>query len=100
MTGGNGNASGTYAIDESQSAIFGPDDFRFTTNQIWTVYPDGSVELNAVISSNNPAAVLPRLGYTMEVPDDLPQFTYYGRGPKKTMPTARPASLSDSTAHP
>lgn len=83
MTGGNGNASGTYAIDESQSAIFGPDDFRFTTNQIWTVYPDGSVELNAVISSNNPAAVLPRLGYTMEVPDDLPQFTYYGRGPEE-----------------
>lgn len=83
MTGGNGNASGTYSIDESQSKIFGPDDFKFTTNQIWTVYPDGSVELNAVISSNNPALVLPRLGYTMEVPDEFGRFTYYGRGPEE-----------------
>lgn len=81
MVGGNGNASGVYSIDESDSEPFGPSDFKFTTNQIWTVYPDGSVELNAIISSNNPQVVLPRLGYVMEVPEKLGEFTYYGRGP-------------------
>lgn len=81
MVGGNGNSRGTYSIDESKSEPFGPDDFKFTTNQIWTVYPDGSIELQAVITSNNPQLILPRLGYTMEVPQALGEFTYYGRGP-------------------
>lgn len=83
MVGGNGNAAGVYTIDESKSESFGPDDFKFTTNQIWTVYPDGSIELNAIITSNNTALVLPRLGYTMEVPDNFGTFTYYGRGPEE-----------------
>lgn len=81
MIGGNGNSRGTYSIDESESKDFGPDDFKLMTNQIWTVYADGSVELNAIIDSNNPSVVLPRLGYTLEVPKSLGEFTYYGRGP-------------------
>ncbi len=81
MVGGNGNSRGTYSIDESQAEPFGPNDFKFTTNQIWTVYADGSVELNAIITSNNASVILPRLGYTMEVPETLGEFTYYGRGP-------------------
>lgn len=83
MVGGNGNSRGTYSIDEKNAEPFGPDDFKFTTNQIWTVYPDGSIELNAVISSNNASLILPRLGYVMEVPDKLGEFTYYGRGPEE-----------------
>ncbi|MBD5323346.1 MAG: DUF4981 domain-containing protein [Bacteroides sp.] len=83
MVGGNGNSRGTYSIDESKSEPFGPDDFKFTTNQIWTIFPDGSVELNAVISSNNANVILPRLGYVMELPDKLGEFTYYGRGPEE-----------------
>ncbi len=83
MVGGNGNSRGTYSIDESESQDFGPNDFKLMTNQIWTVYPDGSVELNAVITSNNPSVILPRLGYTLEVPESLGEFTYYGRGPEE-----------------
>ncbi|MCH5319060.1 MAG: discoidin domain-containing protein [Paramuribaculum sp.] len=83
MTGGNGNSKGIYGIDESQSTPFGPDDFKFTTNQTWTIFPDGSIELNAIITSNNPSLILPRLGYTMEVPDNFGTFTYYGRGPEE-----------------
>ncbi len=60
---------------------FGPDDFKFTTTQIWTVYPDGSIELQAAINSNNPGLVLPRLGYAMTLPKELDNYEYYGRGP-------------------
>lgn len=72
---------GKHEIIEETDKPFGEEDFAFTTNQIWTVYPDGSVELQAAISSNNSKVILPRLGYLMEVPESYSTFTYYGRGP-------------------
>ena len=61
----------------------GQDDLAFTTQQIWTVYQDGSVELAANITSNKPNFDLPRLGYTLDVPADYSTFIYYGRGPQE-----------------
>ena len=75
-----GISSGKYEITKNKD--FGPDDFKFTTNQIWTVYPDGSIELEANINSNEPGLNLPRLGYVMKTPSDLKNYTYYGRGPQ------------------
>lgn len=83
MVGNNGNTSGIYSIDEAGWEPFGDDDFKITANQAWTVYPDGSVELNSSIASNMPWVTLPRLGYTLEVPDNFADFTYYGRGPEE-----------------
>ena len=76
-----GTSSGKNSIDELTDKKFGPDDFKFTTNQIWTVYSDGSIELQASITSNQPTLTLPRLGYVMKVPQQYVDFTYYGRGP-------------------
>lgn len=56
-------------------------DFKFTTNQIFTIYADGSIELEASITSNKPALILPRLGYVLKVPQKFANFAYYGRGP-------------------
>ena len=78
LEGGN---SGHNSIKELTDRPFGSDDFKFVTNQIWTVYPDGSVELQSSITSNDPSLVLPRLGYVMELPSELRQYTWYGRGP-------------------
>lgn len=61
----------------------GENDLAFTTQQIWTVYPDGSIELAANITSNKPGFDLPRLGYTLAVPADFKNFVYYGRGPQE-----------------
>lgn len=83
MKGGNGNSKGVYSIEENTAEPFGPDDFKVTTNQIWTIAPDGTIELNSYITSNNPSLVLPRLGYSMEVPEEYGKFTYYGRGPEE-----------------
>lgn len=76
-----GTSSGRNSIEELTEKPFGTNDFKFTTNQIWTVYKDGSVELQAGITSNSPRLVLPRLGYVMELPQKYANFTYYGRGP-------------------
>ena len=73
--------SGIHELVEQTDRPFGNDDFKFTTNQVWTVYPDGSIELQSAITSNNPSLVLARLGYEMQVPAEYEQFNYYGRGP-------------------
>lgn len=76
-----GTSSGKNKIEELSGKAFGADDFKFTTDQIWTIYRDGSIELQASITSNNPSLVLPRLGYVMRVPRRYDNYTYYGRGP-------------------
>ena len=75
-----GGSSGRYSIVEKGDSL-GENDFKFTTNQIYTVYADGSVELQAAITSNNPTLILPRLGYHLEMPKQYEFATYYGRGP-------------------
>ena len=73
--------SGIHELMEQTQLPFGENDFKFTTNQVWTVYPDGSIELQSAITSNNPSLVLARLGYEMQVPAEYERFSYYGRGP-------------------
>lgn len=81
-----GTSSGKNSIEELKDRPFGAYDFKFTTNQIWTIYQDGSIELEASITSNQPNLVLPRLGYVMKVPQQYANFTYYGRGPIDNYP--------------
>lgn len=76
-----GTSSGKNSIEELTDRQFDNNDFKFTTNQIWTVYQDGSIELQASITSNRSSLVLPRLGYVVKMPQQYADFTYYGRGP-------------------
>lgn len=76
-----GTSSGKNSIQEITDRPFGDNNFKFITNQIWTVYPDGSIELQSSITSNYPSLILPRLGYSIKVPAQYSNFTYYGRGP-------------------
>lgn len=76
-----GGVSGRYKVKELSEIPFGEDDFKFTSSQIWTVYPDGSIALQSGITSNDPEMILARIGYSMQLPSELEQYTYYGRGP-------------------
>lgn len=76
-----GTSSGKNSIEELTDQVLGEDDFKFTTDQVWTIYRDGSIELQASITSNDPSLVLPRLGYSMTLPQRYENYTYYGRGP-------------------
>ena len=69
-------------IEEFTNKPFNNDDFRFVTNQVFTVYPDGSIELQAAIVSNVPTAILPQIGYQLKLPKKFRYATYYGRGPQ------------------
>lgn len=81
-----GTSSGKNTIEELTDKPFGSNDFKFTTNQIWTIYKDGSIELEASVASNKETVILPRLGYTMNIDSAFDNFTYYGRGPVDNYP--------------
>ncbi|WP_314268520.1 glycoside hydrolase family 2 TIM barrel-domain containing protein [Capnocytophaga sputigena] len=71
-----------HRIEEFTNKPFDNDNFRLVTNQVFTVYPDGSIELQAAIASNEPTAVLPQIGYQLKLPKQFKYATYYGRGPQ------------------
>ena len=57
-------------------------DFHFISNRIWTIYPDGSIELNSVVTGSEGSINLARMGYEVLLSKDLTNYTYYGRGPQ------------------
>ncbi len=81
-----GTASGRNKIVELTDRAFNDADFRFVTNQVFTVYPDGSIEVQASIGSNDDFVNLPQLGYLVTMPKTYFRFTYYGRGKQDNYP--------------
>ncbi len=77
LEGGNANWK---KLIEFKDKPFGKDDFRFNTQVVYTVFPDGSIESESSITSNKPSLVLAKLGYTIRVPKSLSTLNYYGRG--------------------
>ena len=65
----------------SDGKPMGEEDFHFISNRIWTIYADGSVELNSVVSGSEASLHLARMGYEMQLSGALTDYTYYGRGP-------------------
>ena len=78
-------------LTELTDKPFGKDDFRFTQHVVYTVFPDGSIEVESSITSNNPQLVLPRLGYVMKTPSSMDSFSFYGRGPIDNYPDRKTA---------
>ena len=65
----------------SEEREMGAEEFHFISNRIWTIYPDGSVELNSVITGSDASVSLARIGYEMQLSKDMKNYSYYGRGP-------------------
>ena len=77
LEGGNANWK---KLIENKEKPFGKDDFRFTTQVVYTIFPDGSIESESAITSNKPNLTLAKLGYTVRLPKALNLLNYYGRG--------------------
>ena len=78
-----GGSSGRYAVPTICNT---PADFAFTSNIVWTVYPDGTIENESAITGSNPKAILPRLGFLVKLPKRFEaqgsKLSYYGCGPQ------------------
>ena len=66
---------------QNDARELGDNEFHFISNRIWTIYPDGSVELNSSVTGSDANALLARIGYMMQLPAELKNYKYYGRGP-------------------
>ena len=69
-----------YNFEKNKRALTDAD-LKFTSRQIYTIYKDGSIEMQSAIGANRSKVVLPRIGYSMVLPSELNQYDYYGRGP-------------------
>ena len=69
-----------YNFEKNKHALTDAD-LKFTSRQIYTIYKDGSIEMQSAIGANRSKVILPRIGYSMVVPSELNQYDYYGRGP-------------------
>ena len=77
-----GGSSGRFTIVDNGE----PADFAFTSNIVWTVYPDGTIENESAITGSDAKAILPRLGYLVKLPtrfeDKGAKLAYFGCGPQ------------------
>ena len=69
-----------YNFEKNKHALTDTD-LKFTSRQIYTIYKDGSIEMQSAIGANRSKIILPRIGYSMVLPGELNQYDYYGRGP-------------------
>ena len=69
-----------YNFEKNKHALTDTD-LKFTSRQIYTIYKDGSIEMQSAIGANRSKVILPRIGYSMVLPSELNQHDYYGRGP-------------------
>ena len=69
-----------YNFEKNKHALTNTD-LKFTSRQIYTIYKDGSIEMQSAIGANRSKVILPRIGYSMVLPSELNQYDYYGRGP-------------------
>ncbi|MEH2797094.1 glycoside hydrolase family 2 TIM barrel-domain containing protein [Segatella copri] len=69
-----------YNFEKNKRALTDAD-LKFTSRQIYTIYKDGSIEMQSAIGANRSKVILPRIGYSIVLPSELNQYDYYGRGP-------------------
>lgn len=65
----------------------------FRVVNAWTVFTDGSISQQSAISSKGRDIVLPKIGFTMELPSSFAKAEYYGRGPEENYPDRKTASF-------
>lgn len=69
------------------------DSTTFRVVNAWTIYPDGSVAQQSAISATGRNIVLPKIGFTMELPASYANAEYYGRGPEENYPDRKTGSF-------
>lgn len=65
----------------------------FRVVNAWTVFADGSISQQSAISSHGRDIVLPKVGFTMELPASYAKAEYYGRGPEENYPDRKTGSF-------
>ncbi|MDE6480310.1 MAG: DUF4981 domain-containing protein [Muribaculaceae bacterium] len=76
----NDNGSVTLTVNNTYTGS-GNAPMSFKTQMSYTVMPDGAIAVSSIITPSRKNVILPRLGFTFEMPEDYEKYTWYGRGP-------------------
>lgn len=80
---------GKWSVEEEDGAVTltitntykGKNDTAFKTQMSYRVMADGAISVSSIIDPAQKDNVLPRMGYTFDVPEGYENYTWYGRGP-------------------
>ena len=67
----------------------------FRTEMLFKVLNDGTILVSSVIDPSQKRIVLPRIGYTLEMPGEFEKLTWYGRGPLESYSDRKEAQFID-----
>ena len=63
------------------NSTYGSGVYTFDVTLSFIVCADGAIMVNSMIRPANTGAVLPKLGFRLEMPKEMEQFSWFGRGP-------------------
>ena len=63
------------------SSTYGSGVFTYDVKLCFIVCNDGKIMVNSMIRPANPGAILPKLGFRLEMPKEMEQLQWFGRGP-------------------
>ena len=83
-----GTATEAVAADDGKTAIVncsstntGKNGTAFGVNHSFIVCADGTIMVNSFIKPSNQGAILPKIGFRLEMPATMEQLSWFGRGP-------------------
>ena len=68
-------------VTVSMKSTYGTGSNLFDVSIDFIVCADGTVMVNSFIRPNNIGAILPKLGFRLEMPEGMEQLSWFGRGP-------------------
>lgn len=66
---------------EMKSAYTGSGDTRFDVTLDFIVSADGTIMVNSFVVPSCTGTVIPKIGFRLEMPKEMEQFSWFGRGP-------------------
>lgn len=76
----NDNGSVTLTVKNTYTGN-GSSPISFKTQMSYTVMSDGVITVSSIITPSKKNLIIPRLGFSFEMPKEFEQFAWYGRGP-------------------
>ena len=68
-------------VTVSLNSTYGSGAFTFDVNLSFIVCDDGTIMVNSMIRPASPGAIIPKLGFRLEMPQEMEQLSWFGRGP-------------------
>ena len=68
-------------VTVSLNSTYGSGTYTFDVHLCFIVCADGTMMVNSLIRPANTGAILPKLGFRLEMPKEMEQLSWFGRGP-------------------